>query len=367
MPQPPHIVHFRPSFGAGGAEMRTAQIINHLGSRWRHTMVTFDGDFTFAGRIAEGISIRYETCRNTGNPLQMIPRIRKLLGVLRPDLILTYAWGGLDAVAANSLGRFAPLIHMEDGFDVDEVHRQLPRRVWYRRIFLRGANAVLVPSRTLADIAHGAWKIPAERLRLVPNGVDTARFSPGPRPAGPAGMVTVGCVANLKPVKRQRLLIEACAAAGVPVRLLLAGEGPDRPMLEAAAERLGLRERVAFLGLQSDTVPVYRQLDIFAMSSVTEQMPLTVLEAMAAGLPVVSTDVGDIQSMVCEANRPFIVDESRYPEALAALLRDEPLRARIGRENRERAIEVYDLGRMLDEHEALYRQVLSGGSAQRIA
>ena len=94
----------------------------------------------------------------------------------------------------------------------------------------------------------------------------------------------------------------------VPIRLVVVGDGPERPALEQQARDLGIAENVEFAGWHEELVPLYRQFDIFALSSTTEQMPLSVLEAMACGLPVVSTDVGDVSKMVADENRPMVVD-----------------------------------------------------------
>lgn len=358
----PHLVHFRPSFGTGGAELRTVQLLNHLGSRYRQTMVAFDGVFTSADKVSPAAPVRYISCRNSRNPAGMLAAVRRLLRDLSPQLVLTYNWGSMDAVAAVRLSRCCPLIHTEDGFDVDEAERQLPRRVLFRRLLLAGAHRVVVPSETLLRVVLDVWKLPKDKVLLLPNGVDLERFSPVEKPA--SDELVIGCVGNLKPVKRQQRLLDACAHAAkrFRLRLLLAGDGSDRPMLEQRAADLGIADRVEFLGLLADTSSVYRRLDIFALSSETEQMPLTVLEAMAAGLPVVSTDVGDVKSMVSDLNRSFIVPPAEYPAALERMASDADLRRAIGEANRRRAGERFDLRWMLARYEMLYEEALRRGA-----
>ena len=109
---------------------------------------------------------------------------------------------------------------------------------------------------------------------------------------------------------------------------MIVGDGAERPALQALAAELGLAERVEFAGHQADTPAFYARFDVFALSSDTEQMPLSVIEAMASGLPVVSTDVGDVRLMVAAENAPFItgLDEDSMTGALAALVADPAAR-----------------------------------------
>jgi glycosyltransferase involved in cell wall biosynthesis len=330
--------------------------MNYLAVRCRHTVVAMDGRFDAAALVEPGVQADYVSCPNTGNPLTMIPRFRKLIAAARPDLLLTYNWGSIDAVAASRLGPAIPVIHTEDGFDVDEQAGQIPRRVWTRRLLLGGVYRVIAPSRQLEQIMTGVWRLPAARVEYLPNGVDTDFFSPVRRQGGEGGPVVVGCVANLTAVKNQSLLVGACAAVArrLPVRLLLAGEGPERPRLEELVGRLGLNDSVEFLGLCGDVRPVYARMDMFVLSSTTEQMPLSVLEAMACGLPIAATAVGDIRTMVSEENREFIVPPEHFSAAFERLAASPSLRRRVGEANRRHCVQVFGLNRMLKRYAELY-------------
>jgi glycosyltransferase involved in cell wall biosynthesis len=130
---------------------------------------------------------------------------------------------------------------------------------------------------------------------------------------------------------------------------VIVGDGACRAELEGLARALGIADRVDFAG-HSDAIPAHlARFDIFALSSDTEQMPIVVLEAMASGIPVVATDVGDIRLMVAEENAPFI--GSATPDALAAslacLVDDPGLRLRLGAANRAKAERCFDQGTML--------------------
>ena len=361
----PHLVHIRPSFAHGGAETRIANLINHTRTIFRHGLVVLDGNFTALNLVQDQDAVACTTCLNTRNPLEMIAKFRKLLRHLRPDLVLTYNWGSIDAAVAARLLPGTPLIHTEDGFNADEVSGQKRRRVLMRRAVLGGAYCVVAPSQTLVDIMRGAWQLPQQKIRYIPNGVDINRFQPGSRTAG--NEIVIGTVGSLTAVKQQALLLDVFAevAKRAPVRLMIAGQGPLRTELEAKAEAMGIADRVDFLGYQPDATKVYEKFDVFAMSSATEQMPMSILEAMACGLPIVSTDVGDIKNMVSPENQSLITSEAELGRALESLVRDDTRRREIGRLNREHCMRIYSIDRMCAEYVDLYRAAIGKGRSGR--
>ena len=133
--------------------------------------------------------------------------------------------------------------------------------------------------------------------------------------------MVIGTVAALRAEKNIARLIRALARlpAAAPARLVIVGDGPERAALEALAVAEGVGGRVEFAGHCADPAPLYAGFDIFALSSDTEQMPLSVLEAMASGLPVAATDVGDVAAMLDAANRPYVVarEDGALADALA--------------------------------------------------
>ena len=145
------------------------------------------------------------------------------------------------------------------------------------------------------NILHSQW----HRLR---------RFSERDPPKVHSTL-TIGTVASLRPEKNLTRLIYAFhkTSRHVDCRLIIVGDGPERHRLDALVARLGLTSVVHFAGQVENPAPMYREMDVFALSSDTEQMPYTVIEAMAAGLPVVATDVGDIAQMVTLDNLPYVV------------------------------------------------------------
>jgi glycosyltransferase involved in cell wall biosynthesis len=216
-------------------------------------------------------------------------------------------------------------------------------------------SLVAVPSRTLRRIATAVWGLHPNRVRYVPNGVDLAPFA-GPRPYRDERVI--GTVTALRPEKNLERLLRAfrLVVEEEPALLVIAGDGPERSSLERLAVELGLADRVRFLGYVDKPCTLYRAFDVFALSSDTEQMPLSVIEAMASGVPVVATDVGDVAVTLAAENRDFVTppNERALAGAMLALLRDATLRLHVGDANRMKAASEFDLPSMVSAWAALF-------------
>jgi glycosyltransferase involved in cell wall biosynthesis len=354
--EPKLLLHVFSTFAVGGPQLRFAALAAAFGARYRHIVIAMDGDHACATRLAEGLDVRrqsIEVVKGAVGTLGNVRRFRRRLREIAPDVLVTYNWGALEWALAN-IPRLVCHIHVEDGFGPEERAGQLPRRVLMRRLVL-ARSTVIVPSRTLWRIATEVWRLDARRVRYVPNGIDLGRFAAGPVAAGEP---LVGTVAALREEKNLARLLRAfrLVADATPARLVIAGDGPERPGLEQLTCDLGLAGRVRFTGHLDDPAALYRGLDVFALSSDTEQMPLSVIEAMAAGLPVASTGVGDVAAMLAAENRPFVtrLDEQALAAAILALTRDPALRARLGAANRAKAEAEFGQTAMVAAWRALF-------------
>jgi glycosyltransferase involved in cell wall biosynthesis len=349
-----HVLWVFPGFGVGGAQARFATLANAWGPACRHTIVALNGDLACRERLGPAVPAEFlARGQPPGQMAAAVLQARRLLAAARPDLVVTSNWGAMEWAIGAKLARL-PHVHTEDGFGPEERSVQLPRRVWTRRLALRRSMVVL-PSRTLERIARTQWRLAPARLLVIPNGIDLARFgSKGcglfPPTALPLGKgPVIGTIAALRPEKNIARLVAAFAAvrATRPARLVIVGDGPMRPALEAQVAAAGLGSDVLFAGHSTQAERWLSAFDIFALPSDTEQMPLSLLEAMAAGLPVLATDVGDVASMLATVNASFVVPPADAPfaDGLERLLHADL--AAIGRANRARAEAEFDQSAMV--------------------
>jgi L-malate glycosyltransferase len=373
-PAPPHILHCHSTFSAGGKEVRCARLMNAWGGALLHTIVSGQPEAMGAARLIDpSVEARYpaDFPALTGKPTpgRLAALARAMVGY---DLVCTYNWGAMDVVMAHRVLATAfdlpPLVHHEDGFNEDEANGLKPSRNFFRRVALGGACKLIVPSTGLEMIAHDIWHQPATKVERIVNGIDTAAFARPPKPKAllfrkGKGQHWVGTLAGLRAVKNLPALVAACAGLPENWSLVICGEGPERAAILAAARKHGMAARVHLPG-NVDPASVVGLFDIFALSSRSEQFPLSVVEAMAAGLPVAAPGVGDISSMVAEENRAQITtpgDVAALGQALAQLAADAPLRARIGAANRARARAEYDFAAMLARYHAVYSAAMGRG------
>lgn len=362
----PHLCHVFPAFATGGPEVRTTVLLNALSDGFHHSIISLNGDTSGRERLDSTADVTFVPAPprgRAGHFFTLAGRLREL----QPALLLTYGWGGVDAIAAGRLAGLQRIVHMEDGFLPDEAVKQKFKRLMARRFLTRMASWLVCPSQTLVTIARKTWWLPEAHIRFIPNGVDTELFSPDASAAArqrlglPLDGLIVGTVGHLRSEKNQERLLRAFAKLekSASSHLVLVGGGPLREHLGRLASELGVAARVHFPGVIQQPVDWYRAMDLFALSSDTEQMPIALLEAMAVGLPVVATAVGDVAGMVGNANRPFVKplgDEEGFSRALAKLAADASLRAELGETNRQHCASQFSLARMIDTYRLMYSE-----------
>lgn len=206
--------------------------------------------------------------------------------------------------------------------------------------------------------------IPAHKVHTVVNSIDLARFQQAGLDRKALGVteddVVAGIVARLHTVKDHAMLLNAfrLVADQVPsARLLIIGDGAERGKLEQQADQLGLGGHVRFLGARSDVPAILQCLDVFVLSSKEEGLPLCILEAMAARLPVIATNVGGIPAVVRPDDNGILVgpgDSQTMANALLSLFNDKKQRVRLGMNGRRLVEQRYDLKQSIAAYQSLY-------------
>jgi colanic acid/amylovoran biosynthesis glycosyltransferase len=193
---------------------------------------------------------------------------------------------------------------------------------------------------------HEDW----HKIRVAYLGVDTTKLTFIPRTTGQGGIREIISVGRLAPAKGTLILLHACKELlhrGVRIRLRLVGDGPDRKRLESAAQTLGISEHVIFEGARSHerVLELYRNADIFALASFAEGIPVVLMEAMALGIPCVSTRITGIPELIEDGISGLLVpaaDQEALAEALGRLVEDPDLCARIGLAARAKVVKDYN-------------------------
>jgi glycosyltransferase involved in cell wall biosynthesis len=348
------LVAYSDSTGVGGAEIVLGHLLAALGPDVEATVLAVDGD------VAEAVAARRP---GTGIVVagSLAAHVRALRR-LRPDLLHanhTWPW-------ACRRGERAAWIAGVPVVTVDHlpVPSAVPRHVRLaRRALSRHAAARVAVGERVARQIESLVGLPTGSVRAVANGVPAPVGPPPARSAG--GPPVVGFAGRLTAQKGLPSLVRA--VAGIEgARLRLVGDGPERGALEALAAALGAADRVEVTGWVAAAREAVAELDVLALASVDEGMPLTVLEAMHAGVPVVATDVGSVAEAVRDGVTGFVVppgDEGALRERIAALTADPGLRARFGAAGRALAAERFTDVVMAERYRAIYDELRSARSA----
>jgi len=287
--------------------------------------------------------------------------IRKVLKELNPDLAATHSnkAGLLGRLAARSLS--IPVVHTSHGFLFSGRPYSLAGR-FYRLMEKLAAglgHKVIAVSQSEFTAAQKYNVIPAEKMVLVHNGL------PDPEPkkialpdAEPPRLVMVARFAE--PKDHLTLIGSLANLKDLSWNLQLVGDGPGKDRAERLVNQLGLADRVVFPGVCTDTISILADCQVFILSSLREGFPLSILEAMRTGLPVVATAVGGVGEAVVEGKTGFLVPPGEVNELqkkLEVLIRDPQLRKEMGRAGRERYLEHFTLDRMVEKTTIVYREI----------
>ncbi|MFN8060129.1 MAG: glycosyltransferase [Vicinamibacterales bacterium] len=362
-----HIVH---ALRFGGMEFGVVKLANALGPFGvSTTIVSCTSVDDVRTRVSPDVAI-HALGKREGNDPGFVVRLARLLRRERPDVVHTHGWGTLvEGLLAARLARVAVVVHGEHGTLQDAWRQRVVQRWCWSRV-----DRLLAVSGSLADRMASGIGVPRDRIFVIRNGVELDRFSARTREDGRTALglaadeYVIGTVGRLVPVKDQENLLRAFAEVARRVasaRLVVVGDGPLRADLEGQARALGLNERVQWLGSRLDVELLLKGFDVFVLSSKSEGMSNTMLEAMASGVPVVATDVGGARELVVPGETGVLVpacDAGALAEPLTALASDPARRLALGEAGRLRAERHFGLATMLKAYASLYRE-LSGRPA----
>ncbi|WP_305046446.1 glycosyltransferase [Geoalkalibacter sp.] len=355
-----HVLHVVPGLLAGGMETTMARVIAGLnGQGFRHSIACLKSEPEIADRIPDDVDIHLFHARP--NEPQLPFRLAALIRDIRPDVIHARNWGAWPDVAVGRL-LARPLVPLIYSFHGLGVAGYMPwRRRAASKVLVRMTTHLFTVSRQSRDLMVAHWGWPAERTQVIANGVDTGRFFPAPKPRGER--LVVGSVGNLRTVKNHRLILDACRpliAEGLDLEIRIAGEGDQREALTSHAAALGIGERLALWGRVEDIPGFLNDLDVFVLSSDSEQHPNALNEAMACAIPSIATRVGCVEDLLDGGRCGAIVepgDVAGLTQALRDYLVDPDLRRAFGERSLAHVREHYSLAVMLERYGEMYKAV----------
>ncbi len=368
------ILHVLDSLNVGGMERVVINVANGLDPARFEQAVCCISRLGMAAHLLGAHVRRFDMGKGDERALLMPWQIAKLIRRERPDIIHTQSWAGMDGVIARAITRpflkTGKLVHSEHGRNLPYIHHEPLKRKLMRRCAYELADAVFVVSEEMREFFCRETGFAPERMRVIHNGVDVAEIER----ADPRGVreefglapsdFVIGTVARFQATKDLPTLVRAFAQLRQRqprVKLLLIGDGAERARLEQLADELNSATDVIITGIRHDVPRLLRALDVFALSSLSEGLPISVLEAMAAGLPVVATRVGMLPELLREGENGFLVaprDFETLAERLAQLAANRELARRLGAAGKQTVARDYSLAAMLRRYEELYLSLL---------
>jgi sugar transferase (PEP-CTERM/EpsH1 system associated) len=366
-------MHVVDHLGKGGLENGLVNLIHGLDPRrFEHIVYTIRGLGPNAERLPQDrVRIICQGKRDTDSRFQ-VPQLARAIREVKPDIVHSRNWAAVEAVIAARLAGSCSVVHSEHGLETAASAKEPRRRIWFRRIAYELAHRVLSVSDQLRDLHARRTGFNANRITVIHNGVDGRKFFPDPAARARVRRelnlsendFCIGCVGNLLPVKDHITVLRAVArlaGGGEPCRLFLVGEGPERVRLECfTEEHPECKGRVTLAG-SSDRVPeLLNAMDVYVLSSTSEGICNSLLEAMSTGLPVLATATGGNPEVVVDGESGLLFPVGDFVRLAAELKRlcvETELRRELGRQALRRVREEFSIEAMVRKYDEVYESL----------
>ncbi len=364
----PLILHVIHHLVIGGMENGLVNLINRMpASKYRHAVACIEDYSEFRERISRPDVEVYALHRSRIGIWRLRRELFHLCRRLRPTIVHTRNQSGLDALLPARLAGVPHCIHGEHGWDIDNLDGRKLKPILLRKLHSPLIERYITVSKDLERFLTERVGVADRRISQIYNGVDIERFVPRQPAAAAAGaepLIWIGTVGRIQPVKDQATLLRAFALllASRPelrlrLRVAIVGNGPLLDELRRLAATLKIEALTWFPGANEQVPQVLQGFDVFVLPSLNEGISNTILEAMAAGLPVLASAVGGNPELI-EANLFGRLFQPGDTAALCGLLGDyaldEPLRRAHGQAARRVAVERFSLDAMVKNYEAVY-------------
>ena len=358
--RPVRVVHVLPNLSTGGMERLLIEMLRHTDrSRVASRVLCIGAEGTLACEaVALGVpvdALNLGTGRHPRLPFSLAAYFRQH----EIDVIHTHGpYAHLYSALATRLAGRTPLVHTKHGF----LWPPTRRRLWQNRLANSLSSRVIAVSADLRKRAQSAESIRADKIQLVYNGIDTARFR-SPAPVADDRPPTIVMVARLSSEKDFDSLFRAMLLLKqrkLDCRLKIVGDGFMRAEVHKLRDQIGVADVVELLGNRDDVDTQLAEARVFVLSTNTEGLSISLLEAMAASLPVVATAVGGNPEVVVDGQTGFLVPQKSpdvLAEKLAWLIEHPSEAAAMGRAGRERVEQHFDVRQTVREYEQMYLEL----------
>lgn len=359
------------SLNVGGAEVLSARLGRKLQDRFRFVFACLDDLGPLHRQLeAEGFAVEMLR-RRPGLDLRCIRRLARFIRRERVSIIHAHQYTPFFyALSARMFGPRVPVVFTEHGRWFPDCPRR--RRIWFNRLLLRSRDRVVGVGESVRQALIDNEGIPAPRVEVIYNGVDLAAYDAAPldrlQTRAELGVAEeeplILQVARLDGLKDHRTAIRAFArvvAEQPAAKLMLVGDGPEQRAIEEEIAERSIADRVQQLGLRDDVPRLLRAADLFLLTSISEGIPLTVIEAMGAGLPVVATRVGGVPEVVEHGETGLLApsgDDSALAAAMLELLRDPARREQFGAAGKAKAQATFSEAENHRAYARLYEDLL---------
>ncbi len=365
------IAHVLYRLDVGGLETVVVNLMNRLPhDQFEHHVIALTRCGDFKNRVERADVCYYELDKKAGKDWLVWLRLWKLLKKIKPNVVHSCNIATLEgSIPAFFAGR--PLVvHAEHGRDSYDPHGENRTYIWLRRLLHPFVDTFVCVSRDLYGWLRDRVGIPERKIRLIVNGIDSQRYTPGSKISLPCRgfadetSFIIGSVGRLWSIKDPANLVRALAHLGQVdppglqrCRLVLVGDGPERQAVEHLAKELGVFDKIWITGWRDDVAQLLRSFNLFVLPSQAEGTPLTILEAMACGLPVVATRVGGVADLVEEGVTGNLVppqDAEALSQAILRHLQNPRWSHSLGAAARRRVERDYSLDAMVEVYRVLF-------------
>ncbi|MGE0486815.1 MAG: glycosyltransferase [Gammaproteobacteria bacterium] len=362
---PLRITHVVFSFDYGGLERRILRLVDGLGPLGAEFRIVSlrhsDGRFLERHPQVDHVVLN----ATPGIDWAAIRRLAALLRENGTHIVHSHNWVSmLEGIVAGRLARVPVVVHGEHGASRFEPAQLQWKRTLVQAALARAADSIIPVNESIRDRIADVWKLPPARCTVIRNGVDTARFLPGPEALREP--IVIGSISRLERIKNFPCLVRAVHrlnrdAGRVRYRLVIVGEGQERAGLEQLVAELGAGAYIEMPGATDEPEQWYPRFDLYVNCSFSEGMSNTVLEAMACGLPVVATAVAGHQDwLAADGNALFFAsdDDADLARCLATLADDDTARNAMRSRNRRRVEAEFSQNRFIERYVEHYRALL---------